>query len=119
MMALAWRPREVRDDEVRPRTEEKAGAWSGKKREPQKGSCEENWPTPEWRKNRKEGADREIPRLNSGPAHARSHACSHLLEEEPAGFGTTKGHIYGFAGTAAVRIQMRKGQCLRGFVGTH
>lgn len=57
MMALAWRPREVRDDEVRPRTEEKAGAWSGKKREPQKGSCEENWPTPEWRKNRKEGAE--------------------------------------------------------------
>lgn len=42
MMALAWRPREVGDDEVRPRTEEKAGAWSGKTREPQKGSCEEN-----------------------------------------------------------------------------
>lgn len=65
------------------------------------------------------GAVREIPRLSPGPAHARSHASSHLLEEEPAGFGTSKGHIYGLARAAAVRIQKREGQCLREFVGPH
>lgn len=115
MMALAWRPREAGDGEVRPRTEEKAGVWSGKMREPQKRSCGENGV----REEQTGGAVREIPRLSPGPAHARSHASSHLLEEEPAGFGTSKGHIYGLARAAAVRIQKREGQCLREFVGTH
>lgn len=40
------------------------------------GQCGENWPTPKGRKNRKEGAEPEIPRLSPSPARATSPALS-------------------------------------------
>lgn len=97
MMALAWRPRETGAGDVRLRTEEKAGVWGKKTRKPQIVQGGENWPTREWRKTSKEGADPEIPRLNPSPAHATSHAYPHLRKEESANFGTTKGHVYALA----------------------
>lgn len=111
LMALVWRHRETGAGDVRPRTEEKAGVWGRKTRKPQIVQCGENWPTREGKKNRKEGADPEIPRLNPSPAHATSHAYPHLRKEESANFRTTKGHVYVLAGAAAERGAMPERTC--------
>lgn len=109
---MAWRgDAESGVREVRPRTKKKAGVWCMKMKKPQMGQCGENWPIPEGRKNRKEGADPEIPRLSPSPAHATSHACPHLQEEESPSFETTKGHVNGLAGGGTEGGAMPEGTC--------